>query len=156
LGAAHESIGGFLDRGGSCPTSIPKATPNEKSLLDKKILSHSLRDPNLCVEAKSKAPGAAMKPKDQLAEDAYTIEPLSHRGLIVRFAKFCNHTRTTAHEKQLTVLVGSYARIACDVSQTQYMSSDWMRWLCRMPSKPASLGKEFGYGWCIKKLLRER
>jgi len=31
-----------------------------------------------------------MKPKDQLAEDAYTIEPLSPSRAIVRFAKFCN------------------------------------------------------------------
>jgi anti-anti-sigma regulatory factor len=80
-----------------------------------------------------------MNPKDT----PYTIEQIGPERAIVRFAKFCDHERSGQYEKQLSALVETHDCIACDLSQTQSMKSDWLRWLCRMTLKAKKLDKEF-------------
>jgi anti-anti-sigma regulatory factor len=73
----------------------------------------------------------------------YMIETLAPGQAVVRFSEICDHTRTTAHEKQLSGLVEAHSHIACDLSQTRVMTSDWLRWLGRLTIKAKKINKEF-------------
>ncbi|HEX4956223.1 MAG TPA: STAS domain-containing protein [Thermoanaerobaculia bacterium] len=80
---------------------------------------------------------------DELGPDEpYRIqEDEEQRRAVVWFAVRCDHPRTKALEDQLANLVASYDRVACEVSRTRVMGSDWLRWLARLTARAKAAGK---------------
>ncbi len=78
-----------------------------------------------------------------LADDVpYRIEPGRKSRVVVEFAPICDHFRTRSHEDELMDLVGGYDAIACDLSRTESIGSEWLRWLKRMTAAARRMGKK--------------
>jgi anti-anti-sigma regulatory factor len=81
----------------------------------------------------------------EFSEDQpYLVERLTDGRAVVRFAPICDHDRSRQHEDELTTLVETSQAIACDLSQTTQIASDWLRWLARLQAKATVTGKIFG------------
>lgn len=77
-------------------------------------------------------------------DQPYLVERLTEGRAVVRFAPLCDHARTRQHEDELTMLIETCQAVACDLSQTALIASDWLRWLARMQAKATATGKIFG------------
>jgi anti-anti-sigma regulatory factor len=84
------------------------------------------------------SPGATYPGDDR----PYLIEEDGDRA-VIRFAAICDHERTHAQEQELLGLVERSAQIACDLSKTVTLSSEWFRWLYRLAVKAERQGKTF-------------
>ncbi len=72
----------------------------------------------------------------------YRIEPRGESRVVVEFAPICDHFRTRRHEDELMELLGRYEAIACDLSRTESIGSEWLRWLKRMTAAARRMGKK--------------
>ena len=77
-------------------------------------------------------------------EQPYVVEHLGDGRAVVHFAPICDHDRTLRHEEELTTLLEISQAVACDLSQTTLIASDWLRWLARLQAKATATGKTFG------------
>jgi hypothetical protein len=77
-----------------------------------------------------------------IEESPYMIEPVDQKSVIVWFCELCDCERTNVHENDLFALIDQYSRITCDVSHTQSIGTDWVRWFYRMTLKAERLGKK--------------
>ena len=81
----------------------------------------------------------------EFSEDLpYVMNRPEEGRAVVRFAPICDHARTRQHEDELAGLVETCQAVACDLSQTTYIASDWLRWLARLQAKAKETGKVFG------------
>lgn len=81
----------------------------------------------------------------EFSEDQpYVVIPSEEGRAVVRFAPICDHARTRRHEDELAGLVETCQAVACDLSQTTQIASDWLRWLARLQAKAKESGKVFG------------
>jgi anti-anti-sigma regulatory factor len=71
----------------------------------------------------------------------YEIHYAGKGQVIVRFAVICDHPRLKAHEDALADLVARSDAVACDLSETSIIASDWLRWLGRMAINARNAGK---------------
>ncbi|HKY34535.1 MAG TPA: STAS domain-containing protein [Polyangiaceae bacterium] len=71
----------------------------------------------------------------------FRIEALDDDRTLVTFAEFVDHRRTRELEKQLEDAIGSSRRIACDVSQSRAIDSDWMTLLDELSIDAKKSGK---------------
>jgi len=71
----------------------------------------------------------------------FTVKPVDDRRVVVRFARFCDHPRRAGHEKALNDLVERYDAIALDLSETENIGSDWLRWLNLLAIRADKAGK---------------
>ena len=72
----------------------------------------------------------------------FTVEPINDNHVVVHFAPICNQDRTPEYDDALADLVDEYNAIACDLSQTRLIASDWLRWLDRLSIRADKLGKK--------------
>ena len=71
----------------------------------------------------------------------YIINEPTPGQVIVQFAEICDHTLLSAHEKQLSDLVGAHSRIMFDLRKTLVMTANWLRLLATLTSKAHELNK---------------
>ncbi|MFY9822335.1 MAG: STAS domain-containing protein [Thermoanaerobaculia bacterium] len=76
--------------------------------------------------------------------DPYIVTQLDGGRAVVHIAPICDHARTQQHEAALALLVERNEAVACDLSQTTLIASDWLRWLARLQAKAKAAGKIFG------------
>jgi anti-anti-sigma regulatory factor len=77
-------------------------------------------------------------------DQPYAVTHPTDDRAIVHFAPICDHARTKRHEDELSTLVETNQAVACDLSQTIQIASDWLRWLARLQAKAKDSGKIFG------------
>jgi anti-anti-sigma regulatory factor len=76
--------------------------------------------------------------------DPYIVTQLDGGRAVIHIAPICDHARTQKHEVELANLVETSQAVACDLSQTTLIASDWLRWLARLQAKAKAAGKLFG------------
>lgn len=76
--------------------------------------------------------------------EPYIVTRLDGGRTVVHIAPICDHARTQQHEAELSLLVETSQAVACDLSQTTQIASDWLRWLARLQAKAKAAGKIFG------------
>jgi len=69
-------------------------------------------------------------------------DPDNDRATIM-FARQCHQARTRAHEESLSDVLEKCGAVACDVSNTEVLASDWLRWFERLTLRAARTGKTF-------------
>lgn len=77
-------------------------------------------------------------------DEPYIVTHPAAGRAVVHFAPICDHARTRQHETELAGLVETSQAVACDLSQTTQIASDWLRWLARLQAKARDTGKIFG------------
>jgi anti-anti-sigma regulatory factor len=60
---------------------------------------------------------------------------------IATFAANCYQNRTTTDEEQLARLVDRFDNVACDLTLTEAIASDWLRWIARLSTRAKKVGK---------------
>lgn len=73
--------------------------------------------------------------------DPFVIQKPAGTTIVVTFARLCDHERTAALDKQLLDLVETYDRVICDLSGTEDILTDWLRWLQRLTALATRTGK---------------
>lgn len=72
----------------------------------------------------------------------FEIHPdLANNRAVVVFAPQCHHARTKVHEDQLADLVEHFDAVACDISASDAIASEWLRWLARLTTRALRTGK---------------
>ncbi len=71
----------------------------------------------------------------------FKAEPADEKRVIVRFASTCDQVRTKEQDDALSDLIERYDAVACDVSATDSISSDWLRWLSLLTGRARRAGK---------------
>jgi anti-anti-sigma regulatory factor len=61
---------------------------------------------------------------------------------IVTFAERCYQYRSKADEDTLAGLVERFDLVACDLTHTDAIASEWLRWMARMSIQANSAGKK--------------
>lgn len=79
-----------------------------------------------------------------MPEKPYQIEDKKGNRVVLRFAAECNHRRERAHDEELQKLVETRQVIACDLSETEHMASEWIRLLVKLNQKAKRSGARFG------------
>ena len=89
-------------------------------------------------------------------EDApFIIEKFDDRKLaVITFAKQCDYLRTENHEKDLFSLVEHFEIIACDLTHTETIASEWLRWLAMMAKQARRSGKKLFLFGVKKQVLK--
>jgi len=73
----------------------------------------------------------------------YEIEELPDGRAVIKFAPICDHQRLDEHENQLNSVVEQHTAVACDMSETKAIASDWLRWIARLAIKAEKAGTIF-------------
>src|SRR5579863_430398 len=61
---------------------------------------------------------------------------------VVTFAERCYQYRSKADEDKLAGLVERFDLVACDLTHTDAIASEWLRWMARMSLQANSAGKK--------------
>jgi anti-anti-sigma regulatory factor len=85
--------------------------------------------------------------------EPYLVTSLDGSRAVVHFAPICDHARTQQHEAELALLVERSQAVACDLSRTTLIASDWLRWLARLQAKAKATGKIFGLAGMTENIL---
>ncbi len=75
------------------------------------------------------------------SNEPFKIVPIDKKRGVIHFAPIVNQDRTRERDDQLNGLVDQYDAIACDLSRTKLVASDWLRFLNRLTIKARSAGK---------------
>lgn len=67
-------------------------------------------------------------------------DPTNSRVTVV-FAAQCHQARTKMHEAELADLVEHFDAVACDLTGTDAIASEWLRWLARLTKRAQQTGK---------------
>ncbi|MEA1927251.1 MAG: STAS domain-containing protein [Candidatus Auribacterota bacterium] len=76
-------------------------------------------------------------------KEPYKIIPQDKHYVVIQFAPKCDQVRRKEQEDELEKLVEDYNIIACDLSKTEMMGTDWIRWLERLSIEAGNRGKMF-------------
>lgn len=71
----------------------------------------------------------------------FIFESKDKRRVIVKFAKVVDHDRNLSFADDLKKLVRRYTFIACDLTKTEIIISDWLRFLCKLTIEAKNSGK---------------
>lgn len=75
-------------------------------------------------------------------QEPFVVQEDAERKLaIVIFAEKCYHHRTKDHEDKLAALVERFDFVACDLSRTDAIASEWLRWLARLSARARAMSK---------------
>lgn len=67
-------------------------------------------------------------------------DPANNRVTVV-FAAQCHQARTKKHETEMADLVERFDAVACDLTGTDAIASEWLRWLARLTKRAQRTGK---------------
>ncbi|MBL7076627.1 MAG: STAS domain-containing protein [Kiritimatiellae bacterium] len=73
----------------------------------------------------------------------YEVDERTAERAVIRFAPICDHQRLAEHEDELNSVVEQHAAVACDMSETKMIASDWLRWIARLAIKAEKAGTTF-------------
>jgi hypothetical protein len=74
-------------------------------------------------------------------KEPFKVAPIDEKKVVVHFAPIVSRLRTRESDDELSGLVDDYDFIACDLSRTKLIASDWLRFLNRLTIKAKSTGK---------------